>query len=250
MPGGAECQAEATHHPPPNRLAGETDSTTDEEPCRPRRWGVNGDRRVPHTRRSLNSAQQRSLRSLLTLELLWGTRTSVDATDHAAMYLPGGCHTPAGRSTQRSSGLSGRHTHSNCNGKDATDRLARIIDGPSWDSRSLHVAEFARTQFLMVSWAEFLRTQLRRHESSGLKRGRRQDADRKAVAMSSGVVFGGRACSHLCLHNRSTPDDRDDPRVCHDRHRLQTPCHREDRYSRYNRNFVSRPLAGQQLRQV
>ena len=41
MPGGAECQSEATdptrrqgtHHPPPNRLADETDSTTDEEPC-------------------------------------------------------------------------------------------------------------------------------------------------------------------------------------------------------------------------
>ena len=86
MPGGAGCQAEATgptrrqgtHHPPPNRLAGETDSTTDEEPCRPRRRGVNGDRRMPHIRRSLNSAQKRSLRSPLTLELLGKIATDRD----------------------------------------------------------------------------------------------------------------------------------------------------------------------------
>lgn len=86
MPGDAECQAEATgparrqgtHHPPPNRLANETDSTTDEEPCRPRRRGINGDRRVPHTRRSLNSAQKRSLRSPLTLELLGKIATDRD----------------------------------------------------------------------------------------------------------------------------------------------------------------------------
>ena len=116
MPGGATGPArrQGTHHPPPNQLADETDSTTDEEPCRPRRPGVNGDRRVPHTRRSLNSAQQRSLRSPLTLRLLGLTRSDVVSTDRAAMYLPGGCHTPAGRSTQRSSGLSGRHSRSNC----------------------------------------------------------------------------------------------------------------------------------------
>ena len=164
MPGDAECQAEATgparrqgtHHPPLNRLANETDSTTDEEPCRPRRRGINGDRRVPHTRRSLNSAQKRSLRSPLTLELL---------------------------------------------GKIATDRD---------------------------------------------ERGRRQDTDRKAV----GVASGERTRSHWCLHNRSTPDDRDDPRFCHDRHSSQTPCHRADRDSRYNRNFASRLLAGQRLWQV
>jgi len=168
MPGGAGCQAEATgptrrqgtHHPPPNRLAGETDSTTDEEPCRPRRRGVNGDRRVPHTRRSLNSAQKRSLRSPLTLEL------------------------PRGNATDRG------------------------------------------------------------------ERGRRQDADRKAVAMPNGLASGERTRSHWCLHNRSTPDDRDDPRFCHNRYKSQTPCHRADRYSRYKRNSASSPLASQRLWQL
>ena len=77
MPGGAGCQAEATgptrrqgtHHPPPNRLTGETNSTTDEEPCRPHRRGESVDRRVPHTRRSSTQRTRRSLRSPHTLGL-------------------------------------------------------------------------------------------------------------------------------------------------------------------------------------
>ena len=203
MPGGTTGPArrQGTHHPPPNRLADEADSTTDEEPCRPRRPGVNGDRRMPHIRRSFNSAQQRSLRSPLTLELLGLARQVVVATCRASMYSSGGCHTPTGHSTQRSSGLSGHHSRSNCHGR----------------SRRIAVSEVA------------VRTR---------------------IAMSSGMSSGERACLHLCLYNRSIPNNHDDQCVCHDRHRSQKPCHHADRYSRYNRNTVPMCLADLWLWQV